>query len=184
MTILVINAAFQNQSLSSCLKGEFCGKQIPSKCKVEMGRAVGPVPILKCKIRVWKNGVATELVLFTSPHLTLRGKHTLKKDSILLNNCWHKWYKIHKISTQFSGGFQHTAEQLFTPRNIFEANKELLKQEAAEDEERCLVLINGRLEVWEISCPIIHIHDKLSAACIICPCVERFRVEYVNVKPR
>ena len=62
--------------------------QVNAKLKWDGGRrAVGPVPILKCKIRVWKNGVATELVLFTSPHLTLRGKHTLKEDSSLLNNC-------------------------------------------------------------------------------------------------
>ena len=82
----------------------------------------------------------------------------------------------------FKRGFQHTDEQLFTPEHLWSKQR---KQELPENEGGCLLLINGRLEACEISpCPIIHIHDKPSPACIICPCVKRFRLEYVNLGPR
>ena len=120
--------------------------QVNAKLKWDGGRrAVGPVPILKCKIRVWKNGVATELVLFTSPHLTLRGKHTLKDDSSLLNNCWHKLYKIHSFKEDSSillSSCSHRGTFLKQTKKFW-SKKQLRMRRGVY----CLVLINGRLEV-------------------------------------
>ena len=107
-----------------------------------------------------KWGWAPKLVLFTSPAPYFERQTHLKR------------------------GFQHT-EQLFILRNICEANKELLKGRTTWEWRE--VSSSYKWKAWglgDLPCPIIHIHDKPSPACIICPCVKRFRLEYVNLGPR
>ena len=99
--------------------------QVNAKLKWDGSRrAVGPVPILKCKIRVWKNGVATELVLFTSPHLTLRGKHTLKEDSSLLKTIVDTndtKYTVLRGIPAYCWAAVHTAEHFWSKQRTSEA---------------------------------------------------------------
>ena len=109
-----------------------------------------------------KWGWAPKLVLFTSPPAP----------------------PYFERQTHLKRGFQHT-EQLFTlPEHLWS------KQGTFEGKNYLRMKgVSGSYKwkawgLWDLPCPIIHIHDKLSAACIICPCVERFRVEYVNVEPR
>lgn len=118
--------------LKSGSKTEFWGKQIVSECKVEVGQQTSRRSSSNLKMQnpalKMQNGVELRnwFYLHLLRHLTLSGKHTLKEDSRILNSCSHY-------------------------RNIWEANKEVLRGKQCEDEGGCLVLINERLEAWEIS---------------------------------
>ena len=133
LPILVINAVLWKPSLKSCSKTEFCGKQILSECKVEMGQQTSRRSSSNLKMQnpglKMQNGVELRNWFYLhllQRRLTLRGKHTLKEDSSILSSCSHY-------------------------RNICEANKELLKGRTTWGWRGCLVLINGRLEACEIS---------------------------------
>ena len=132
LPILIINAAYQSRVWIPARKQNFVENKFQVKFQVEMGQQTSRRSSSNLKMQnpalKMQNGVELRnwFYLHLLRRLTLSGKHTLKEDSSILNSCSHH-------------------------QNICEANKEVLKGKQREDEGGCLVLINERLEAWEIS---------------------------------
>ena len=127
--------------LKSGSKTEFWGKQIVSECKVEVGQQTCRRSSSNLKMQnpalKMQNGVELRnwFYLHLLRRLTLSGKHTLKEDSSILNSCSH--------------------------RNIFEANKEPLKTRTTWEWRGVSASYKWKAwGLWDLPCPIIHIHDK------------------------